>query len=73
MYMYARKYSLKDLNPRPTEPLPTWDTEGFFGIFEGFRRNITTIFWVVLCPKHLMVIEGNYQSIKKNFLHDLVT
>jgi hypothetical protein len=28
---------------------------------------------VVLYPKHLLDIEGNYQTIKKNFLHDLVT
>jgi hypothetical protein len=62
------------INPLPTEPLPTWDTEAFVGIFEGFRRNITTIFWIVLCPKHLLVIEGNYQTFqKKYFLHDLVT
>jgi hypothetical protein len=63
---------VKTINPLPPEPLPTWETEAFLGIFEGLRRNITTIFWVVLCPKHLLVIEGNYQTFKKT-LHDLVT
>jgi hypothetical protein len=70
----AHLLAAADINPLPPEPLPTWDTEAFFGIFEGFRRNFTTIFWVVLCPKHLLVIEGNYQTFQKHFfLHDLVT
>jgi hypothetical protein len=51
----------------PHEPLPTWDTEPFFGIFEGLRRNFTTIFCVVLCPKQLLVIDGNYDPSKKIF------
>jgi hypothetical protein len=67
------KFHAATINPLPPEPLPTWDTEAF-GIFESFRRNITAIFWVVLWPKHLLVIEGNYQTFQpKIFFHDLVT
>jgi hypothetical protein len=54
------------INPLPPEPLPTWGPEAFFGILEGFRRNFTTVFWVVLCPKHLLFIEGNYETFQKN-------
>jgi hypothetical protein len=57
------KYGL--FNTLPHEPQSTWDTEAFFCIFEGLRRNYTTIIWEVLCPKHLLVIEGNYHLSKK--------
>jgi hypothetical protein len=66
-------FMFTSVNPLPTEPLPTWDTEVFFGIFEGFWRNITTIFWVVLCPKHLGYWGQLSDLSKKKCLHDLVT
>jgi hypothetical protein len=41
----------------------------FLAFLRVFRRNFTIIFWVVLCPKHLLVIDGNYQTFKKKFVY----
>jgi hypothetical protein len=50
------------INPLPPDPHYPPGTLKHFWAF--FRRNFTPVFWVVLCPKHLLVIEGNYQTFQ---------